>query len=139
MKKAYRDGIDLFTKGEVFESPGGEIIEVLYTENGEKRFFVELQGEPACAHGVTIEEAIEDAVEKRDGEKPISQEEKEKYKSEDFKFSVRLFRKLTRACRSGCEDWLKERGLDFTAKMTIREFREKGGGFWAEKLEDAIK
>lgn len=140
-KPAYRDGVDAWTENEVFEGPGGEIIEVLYKERtgGKKLFFVELQGIPACAHGDTIEEAIEDAREKRDGTKPLTEEEKKRYQSDNFKFSVRLFRKLTRACRAGCDDWLSERGLDSSTKMTLREFRKAGGGIWADKLEEVLQ
>jgi hypothetical protein len=138
-KAAYRDGIALFTEGEAVEGPNGEIIEILYNKQGKKSFFVELPGIPACAHGETIEEAIEDAIEKRDGEKPITDEEKQKYQAKDFKFSVRIFRKLTRACRSGVDEWLKQRGLDHSVKMTLEELRQAGGGPWAEKLENAVR
>ena len=37
MKKAYRDGLELFTKNEIFEGPNKEIIEILYTKDGFKK------------------------------------------------------------------------------------------------------
>lgn len=140
-KLAYRDGIEMWTEGQVFFGPHNEVIEVLYTakEGGKKKFFVELPGIPACAHGDSIEEAIEEAKEKRGELEPITEEQKEEYCAENFKFSVSLFRKLTKACRSGIQHWLDERNLDSSVKMTIREFRAAGGGVWADKLEEAIE
>ena len=138
---AYRDGLEAWTEGDIFTAPGGEVIEVLFTEEagGEKLFFAELPGVPACAHGDTIEEAIEEAKEKRGEIEPLTDEEKEKYRAEDFKFSVRLFRKLTRACRAGCDEWLKQRGLDHSATMTLADFRSAGGGHWADVLEEKVR
>ena len=140
LKPAYRDGLDLWTKGEWFTAPGGEIVEVLYTKKtgGEKKFFVELPGLPACAHGDTGEEAIDDARAKQEEGKPLTDEEKEKYRAENYKFTLSLFRRITRACRSGCDEWLKARGLDRKVTMTLSEFRKAGGGVWADKLEELI-
>jgi len=139
-KIAYRDGIEMWTEGEVFEAPGGEVIEVLYTKQvgGRKVFFAELQGEPACAHGETVEEAIEEALLKRDGSKPLTEEEKKKYSAENFKFSPSLFKRITGACNAGVNAWLEERGLDRSVKMTIQEFKDAGGGAWAKKLESMV-
>ena len=136
---AYRDGLQLWTKGEVFTGPDGEVVEVLYDEQDEKMFFVELPGIPACAHGTTVEEAIDEAREKQEGTKPLSEEEKEQYATENFKFTVRLFRRITKACNAGIDQWLKERDLDRTVQMTLKEFRKAGGGQWADLLEQRIK
>jgi hypothetical protein len=140
-KKVYRDGLYSFSKGEVFEAPGGEIVEVLYKEEDDSTrfYFVELPGVVACSHGETIEEAIEDAREKRGEKQTLTEEQKAQYQAENYRFSVRLFRKLTKACRSGCVEWLNERGLDMNTTMTLKEFREAGGGQWADTLEEAIK
>lgn len=135
---AYRDGLDAWTDGEVFTAPGGEVIEVLYRDDGTRFYFAELPGTPACAHGDTVDEAIEDAREKRGETEPLTDEQKSEYQAENYRFTVRLFRKLTRACKSGCDEWLKQRGLERTVTMTIKEFREAGGGHWADVLEKKI-
>lgn len=139
LKPAFRDGVWMHTRGEVFEAPGGEIVEVLYDDDGQKVFFVELQGAPACAHGDTVEDAILAAREKRGEKIELSDEEKQKYNAEDYKFSVSLFRRLTRACDRGTKAWLKNRGLNLDVKMTIKEFRKHGDGGWADELENALK
>lgn len=140
-KPAYRDGLDLWTEGESFTAPGGEIVEVLYDAKtgGKKSYFVELPGIPACAHGSTIEDAINDAREKRKDLTPLTEEEKKEYRAENFRFSVELFRRITKACQTGIQLWLDERGLDKTVTMTLREFREAGGGVWADALENKLK
>lgn len=140
-KPAYRDGLESWTEGEVFTAPGGEVVEILYTQEkgGKKFYFVELPGKPACAHGDTIEEAIEEAWAKRKENEPLTEEEKKEYGQKNFKFSVPLFKRLTKACSAGVREWLEERGLDSSVKMTIAQFRKAGGGEWADKLEDALK
>ena len=137
---AYRDGVEMWTEGVFFTSPGGETVEVLYlAKDGEdKSYFVELSGRPACAHGKTVEEAIDAAREKREGTKPLSDEEKERYKAKNYKFSVSLFRRITGACPHGTREWLSKRGLKATTTMTIEEFRTAGGGQWADTLEKAL-
>lgn len=139
--QAYRDELQLWSNGEIFTAPGGEVVEVLYSQQtgGEKSYFVELPGIPACAHGSTIEEAINDAREKRQDLTPLSDAEKLEYRAENYKFSVALFRRLTRACRHGISLWLSSRGLDKSVTMTLGEFRRAGGGVWADKLESSIK
>lgn len=136
-----RDGVEMWTEGEVFTAPGGEIVEVLYeTESStEKKYFVELSGTPACAHGDTVLEAIDDAMDKRGEREPLSEDEKKEYRADNYKFSARLFMKLTRACKSGTRAWLKERGLPADVTMTIAEFRKAGGRQWADALEESIK
>ena len=135
--KAYRDGVDLWSEGVSFTAPGGEVVEVLYTKEkgGEQGFFVELPGTPACAHGDTLEEAIDAAREKRDGTKPLSEEEKSAYKLENYKFTLALFKRITGACASGARAWLAERKLPPSVTMTLSEFRAAGGGQWADILE----
>jgi len=131
---AYRDGLNSWTEGENFSAPGGEIVEILYDAAGKKSYFVELPGVPACAHGDSVVEAIDAAREKLGQSQPLTAEEKLEYRAEHFRFSVSLFKRLTRACRSGVKTWLDERGLDDTCTMTIREFRDAGGGQWADAL-----
>ena len=140
-KEAYRDGLKAWTNGEVFTAPGGEIVEVLYTERegGKKLYFVELPGIPTCAHGNTIEEAIDEARAKREENTPLTAEQKKEYAAENFKFSVSLFRRLTKACNAGINQWLEEQGLDRTVTMTIAEFRKAGGGQWADTLENSLR
>lgn len=140
-KPAYRDGLESWTEGEVFTTPAGEVVEVLYTkpEGGKKLYFVELPGAPACAHGDSLEEAIEEAKAKQYESAPLTEEEKQKYRAEGFKFSVPLFKRITRACSAGVRDWLEERGLDTSVKMTLPEFRKAGGGQWADALEEALR
>ncbi len=141
MKKAFRDGLELWFNGESFITPDGIVVEIFYaSENGgQKTFFVELPGAPTCAHGATLEEAIEAAREKRGEVEPLSAEELAQYRAEHFKFNVRIFRKLTRACASGVQHWLNQRGLDLSATMTLREIRDAGAGEWADKLEEVIE
>lgn len=138
---AYRDGIESWTEGEVFTGPGGEVVEVLYDAavGGEKSYFVELPGIPACAHGETVEEAIDAAREKREDLSPLTDEQKREYRADNFKFSVALFRRITRACPHGTRAWLKERGLKSDVVMTLAEFRAAGGGSWADALEQRLK
>ncbi len=136
---AYRDGIELWSEGETFTAPGGEIVEILYDSHGRKSYFVELPGVPACAHGDSVVEAIDAAREKLGISEPLSNAEKLEYRAEHFRFSVSLFKRLTRACRSGVKAWLDERGLDDTCTMTIREFRDAGGGQWADALERSLQ
>lgn len=138
---AYRDGLESWTEGETFEGPGGEIVEVLYSKEmgGKKLFFVELPGIPACAHGDTLEEAIDEARAERRDLTPLTDEEKKQYSAENFKFNVALFRRITRACRAGVQQWLDERGIDKNVSMTLKEFRSAGGGEWANRLEEALK
>lgn len=138
MIPAYRDGVLLYTKGEVFYS-GDAVIEVLYDKKGKKMFFAELTGAPASGHGETVEEAIDAAREKRGETEPLTDEQKQEYRAENYRFTVRLFRKLTKACRAGCEAWLAERGLKADVTMTLAEFRKAGGGVWADKLESVLK
>lgn len=138
-KEAYRDGIKMWTKGEVFYGLQEETIEVLYTDDGEKKFFVELSGIPACAHGDTIEDAILDAKEKRGEFEPLTDEQRKEYSAKNFRFTVSLFRRLTKACRSGIKEWLNQRHLDDSVTMTLKEFREAGGGEWADRLEESLK
>lgn len=137
---AYRDGVAMWTEGEVLTAPDGEIVEILYPEETTDKvcYFVELPGVPACAHGDTLQEAIDAAREKRDGQKPLTEEEKKKYRVENFKFSVALFRRITGACNAGIRSWLKERNLDSSLTMTLKEFKEAGGGEWANKLESKL-
>lgn len=139
-RAAYRDGVDSFTEGELIDTPEA-LIEVLYKkEKGEdKFFFAELKGTVFCAHGDTIEEAIEDAKEKQGLKREFTEEEKENFKNYEYKYSVSLFRKITGACRKGISDWLNERNLDKNVLMTIKEFREAGGGQWADTLEEKVK
>ena len=135
---AYRDGLLLYTRGEVFLA-GDAVIEVLYNKAGKtKTFFAELLGTPACSHGSTVEEAVKAAREKRGETEPITENEKKKYRKANYRFTVRLFRKLTRACKTGCDAWLAERGLKPDVTMTLKEFREAGGGVWADRVEEAI-
>jgi predicted RNase H-like HicB family nuclease len=140
-RKAYRDGVESWTEGEIFTAPGGEIVEILYDaeSGGQKSFFVELPGIPACAHGDGVDEAISAAREKIEGLTPLTPEEKKEYRAENYKFSVSLFRRLTRACPHGTKAWLKERGLTRAATMTIAEFRKAGGGQWANALEKSLQ
>ena len=140
-RPAYRDGVKMWTEGEVFTAPGGEIVEILYTKElgGERKYFAELTGIPACAHGDSIEEAIADARSKREDLTPLTDAERAEYTAENFRFSVSLLRRITRACRSGTQAWLKERGLGSDVTMTIKEFREAGGGQWADELESRLK
>ena len=137
---AYRDGVGMWTEGDAFTGPGGEVVEVLFDAKtgGEKSFFVELPGRPACAHGATVEEAIDAAREKREGARPLTDDEKKEYRLENYKFSVALFRRITGACPHGARAWLKERGLTASATMTLSEFRSAGGGQWADTLADRI-
>ena len=137
---AYRDGVEMWTEGDFFIAPGGEVVEVLYSakEGGDKSYFVELPGRPACAHGETVEEAIDAAREKRDGARPLSDEEKKQYKADNYRFSVSLFRRITGACPHGTREWLKQRGLTTSTTMTLAEFRTAGGGQWADTLEKAV-
>ena len=139
-RPAYRDGVELWTEGDVFTAPGGEVVEVLFASKtgGEKSFFVELPGTPACAHGETVEEAIDSAREKRDGAKPLTDEEKAQYRTENYSFSVALFRRITGACPHGTREWLRQRGLTASATMTLKEFRAAGGGQWADTLADRL-
>ena len=104
-----------------------------------KKYFVELSGIPSCAHGDTIEEAIEEAIEKRDGIKPITDEERKKYSASDFKFNVRIFRRLTKACKTGVNEWLRHKNLDPSVMMTIDEIREVVPSQWVDRLESALK
>ena len=137
---AFRDGVEMWTEHEVFTGPGGEVVEVLYDqeEGGTKSFFVELVGIPACAHGGTVEEAIDEARAKREDLTPLTDEEKKNYRAENFKFSVSLFRRITRACPHGTRAWLKQRGLKTNVQMTLAEFRAAGGGQWADTLEQRL-
>lgn len=137
---AYRDGLYAWTEGEVFTAPGGEVVEVLYrSEYGaDKFYFIELPGIPACAHGDSIEEAIDEAREKRGDLEPLTDEQRAEYRAENFRFSVSLFRRITKACRSGTNEWLKQRGLSSDVTMTLKEFRDAGGGSWADELERRI-
>ena len=138
---AYRDGVEMWTEGEVFTAPGGEVIEILYSaeRGGEKAYFAELPGIPACGHGDSVEEAINEARAKREDLTPLTDEEKATYNAENYRFSVSLFRRLTRACRHGTQRWLKERGLAGAVTMTLAEFRKAGGGQWADALERSLK
>lgn len=138
---AFRDGVEMWTEGDTFTAPGGEIVEVLYEKKtgGEKSYFVELPGIPTCAHGDSVTEAIDAAREKQAESKPLTDEDKEKYRAENFKFSVSLFIRITKACRSGAKAWLKERGLDSSVTMTLKDFRKAGGGQWADELARRIK
>lgn len=142
-RPAYRDGVEMWTEGEVFTAPGGEIVEILYSARtrgeGEKAFFVELPGIPACAHGATVEEAITEARAKRTDLTPLTDAEKAEYRTENYRFSVSLFRRITRACPHGTRAWLKERGLTSTVTMTLAEFRAAGGGQWADTLEQRLR
>jgi len=136
---AYRDGLEMWTRGEVFTAPGGEVIEILYDKDGNsKTYFAELLGVPGCAHGKTVLEAIEEAKFKRDGY-TLTEDEKKKYSKENYKFSVLLFRRITLACREGIDLWLNERGLDWTVEMTIPELHKAGGGAWARILEEKVR
>jgi len=138
-RPAYRDGIELRTEGEIFTAPGGEIVEILYDSRGRKSYFVELPGAVACAHGDSVVEAILEAREKLGISEPLSNAEKLEYRAENFRFSVSLFKRLTKACRSGIKTWLDERGLDADVTMTIRQLKDAGGGKWADALERSLQ
>lgn len=136
--EAYRDGVLMYSTGEVIDTPNA-VIEVLYknksTDN--KTYFAEIKGTTLCAHGDTIEEAIEEALYK-DKNKTLTEADKEKYKNPEYKFSVPTFRRLTGACKTGIDAWLEEKGLDNSIKMTLSEFKRAGGKEWADKLENVI-
>lgn len=137
-REAYRDGLLLYTEGEVIDHKDA-IIEVLFTEKsgGKTIYFAEIKGNPLCAHGDSIEHAIEEALFK-DVTKSVTPAEKKKYRGASYKFSVALFRRLTGACRTGIDNWLRQKGLDSSVKMTLAQFRKAGGQEWADKLEEAI-
>jgi len=142
LKSEYRDGITLWSAGETFTAPGGEVVEVFYENDdgsGKKTFFVELSGITACAHGDTLIDAIDDAREKRGEIEPLTDDERLEYRAENYRFSVALFRRITRACRSGTKQWLEQRGLKRDVTMTLAEFRDVGGGIWADELEKRLQ
>lgn len=138
MIKQYRDGLELNSKGESFTLGNEALIEVFYTDSGQKRYFATLLGRPFSAHGYTVEEAVEEAKIKRDGQRKLSEEEKSKLRADGYKFSVLEFRRITGACNAGIDDWLKKRGLDRSVKMTIDELRTAGASDWAESLKQAL-
>lgn len=138
-KKAYRDGIEMYTRGETFTAPNGEIVEVLYDKADKKSYFVELTGAPACAHGSTVEEAIEEAKWKLKKDEPLTEDEKKEYRDPEFKFSVPIFRRITKACQFGIDEWLEERNLDKSVRMTLKELRAAGGAQWADTLAKEIE
>lgn len=135
--EAYRDGLLLYTEGEVIETLDA-VVEVLYSTkvSHERVYFAEIKNTTFCAHGDSVEEAIEDALFK-DGTKKLTEEDRKKYQDADFQFSVSLFRRLTGACKTGIAEWLKQRDLPATTKMTLSQF-EKVGGEWADNLKEAI-
>ena len=142
MKKryiAYRDGLDAFTCGEVIETEKA-IVEILYKDKttDKKLYFAEIKGTTLCAHGYTVEDAIEEAYFK-DKNYKISEEEKQKYREPDFRFTVGQFRRLTGACKAGINEWLESRNLDWSIKMSVAEFEKAGGGQWVEELRTAIE
>ena len=140
-KPAYRDGLDAWTEGESYTTEHGEIVEVLYRKEtgGDKLYFVELPGVPACAHGTTVEQAISDARAKQLESTPLTEKEKKEYSKEDYRFSVSLFKRITGACTTGVDAWLEERSLDSDVTMTLEEFRASGGGQWADTLEEKLR
>lgn len=135
-REAYRDGLLFYSESEVFKNKNA-IVEVLYTNDNKKIYFVEIIGTTLCAHGYTIDEAIENALDKNILSS-VSKNEKLIYQNPNFKFNVLLFRRLTKACKTGINEWLSQRGLSKDIEMTLAEFEKNGGGYWADLLKKAI-
>jgi len=139
--KTYRDGLESWTDGEIIEGPENSTVEILYPNETsvKKIYFIELCGEPGCAHGETIQDAYNEAKNKRDFNKPLTEKEKKKYRAKDFKFNASLFRRITKACRAGINEWLDQKSLDHETEMTLDEIKNAGAKHWAAILEKAIK
>jgi hypothetical protein len=129
----YRDGIELEIEGKpkVYTTRDGHVVEE-YISEGEKGYFVTLNGLPFCAHGSTLSEAISDATWKDASKRPSLESLKEEIikAGKDRLINLNEFRLLTGACREGCIIALKRAKLDgspMTAFDIYKHFPDWGG------------
>lgn len=137
--EAFRDGVLHYTEGEIIETPEA-IVEVLFETktSKEKIYFAEIKETVLCAHGSSIEDAIEEARFKG-GIRSVTETEMKQYREPDYKFSVGVFRRLTGACKVGIDNWLKQKRLPSNIRMTLAEFKAADTSGWASQLERALR
>lgn len=128
----YRDGLEeeIDSPPKVYQTRDGHTVEE-YTVDGKKRFFVTLSGLPYCAHGSSLEEAINDAIWKDASKRPSLEALKLEIQKagKDRLITLNEFRVLTGACAEGCHLALKKEGLDdspMIAKDILKHFPEWG-------------
>lgn len=141
VRKIYRDGIEhtLDTVVKVQVTSDGHVIES-WLSNGKRVYFANLFNSVYCAHGDTRAQAIGDAIWKDPALRPsldaLVAEIKPKIQTR--KITLKEFRLLTGACQSGCEQFLRSKGLGLGVEMTLAEFIPIGGD-WARKLRDVLR
>ena len=129
----FRDAIELKINGKpkVYKTREGHVVEE-YISEGEKGFFVTLNGLPFCSHGSTLAEAIADAIWKDESKRPSLDELKKAIRSAGKEHMITLneFRVLTGACLEGCRLALKRAKLDgspMNAHDIYKTFPDWGG------------